>query len=248
MDLKQFVKKPVKPGEPLTAQGWNDVLDGVDQLYQFIAATRHALRVTITNAEIDPERVRVSAGRAAGAPVEAVRPIPPSKQHTLSGLEAGAWTVTAELAGYQTATAAVNIADPGESSIEMALAKVGNFMPDLFGATLADARKALANAGVPLVRVLDFTGRDLPPAQSDAQSDSAPVLVQWPPAEAALPPGGGARLVIAVPIQVEPAVAVPVLTSLTEQEARKALEAIGLVLGKVTIAQIPQLLGPPLRP
>ncbi len=177
MDLKQFVKKTVKPGEPLTAQGWNDVLDGVDQLYQFIAATRHTLRVTITNAEIDPERVRVSASRAAGAPVEAVRPIPPSKQHTLSGLEAGAWTVTAELAGYQTATAAANIADPGESSIEMALAKVGNFMPDLFGATLADARKALADAGVPLVRVLDFTGRDLPPTQPDPHSDSAPVLV-----------------------------------------------------------------------
>src|SRR5260370_9562256 len=87
----------------------------------------------------------------------------------------------------------------------MALAKGGNFMPDLFGATLADARKALANVGVPLVRVLDFTGRDLPPTQPDPHSDSAPVLVQWPPAEAALPPGGGARLVLAAPLQVEPA-------------------------------------------
>src|SRR5260370_32206037 len=248
MDLKQFIKKTVKPGEPLTAQGWDDLLAGVDQLYQLIAAARHGLRVTITNAEIEPERVRVSAGRAAGAPVEAVRPIPPSKQHTLSGLEAGAWTVTAELAGYQTATAAVNIADPGESSIEVALTKVGNFMPDLFGATLADARKALANAGVPLVRVLDFTGRDLPPAPSEAQSDSAPGRVQWPPAEAALPPGGGARLVIAVPIQVEPAVAVPALTSLTEPEARKALEAIGLVLGKGTNRQNPPQLSTPVRP
>jgi len=237
MDLKQFVKKTVKPGEPLTAQGWNDILDGVDQLYQFIAATRHTLHVTITNNEIDPEQVRVTASRATGAPVEAVRPIPPSKQHTLSSLEAGAWTVTAELAGYQTATSAATITDPGESSIEIALTKVGNFMPDLFGATLADARKALADAGVALVRVLDFTGRDLPPTQPDPQNDSTPVLVQWPPANAALPPGGGARVVIAVPIQVEPAVAVPVLSSLTEQEVRKALEAIGLVLGKVTIAQ-----------
>src|SRR5260370_16879027 len=88
----------------------------------------------------------------------------------------------------------------------MALAKGGNFMPDLFGATLADARKALANVGVPLVRVLDFTGRDLPPTQPDPHSDSAPVLVQWPPAEAALPPAGGARLVIPFPIPVYPPV------------------------------------------
>src|SRR5260370_20159185 len=181
MDLKQFVKKTVKPGEPLTAQGWDDLLAGVDQLYQLIAAARHTLRVTITNAEIDPERVRVSASRAVGAPVEAVRPIPPSKQHTLSGLEAGAWTVTAELAGYQTATAAVNIADAGESSIEMALTKVGNFMPDLFGATLAGARKALVNVGVPLVRVLDFTGPHLPPTHPHPHSHSLHPLVQCPP-------------------------------------------------------------------
>ncbi len=119
----------------------------------------------------------------------------------------------------------------------MALKKVASFMPDLFGATLAAARKALSDAAIPLVKVLDFNGRDLPPTQADEQNDAAPVLVQWPPPEAAIPPGGGARLVIALPVQIQPAVAVPVLTSLTEQEARKALESIGLVVGKVTIAQ-----------
>ncbi len=238
MDVKPFIKKTVSPGEPLTAQAWNDVLDGVDQLYQFIAASRHTLRVTITNPEIDPEQVRVAAARADGAPVEAVRPVPPSKQHTLSGLEAGAWTVSAELAGYDTGTKSVTVAaDAGETSIEMALNKVGNFMPDLFGAALADARTALGGAGIPLVRVLDFNGRDLPPTQPDAHNDVAPVLVQWPPPGAALPPGGGARLVIAVPVQVEPAIAVPSLVSLTEPEARKALELVGLVLGKVTVVQ-----------
>jgi hypothetical protein len=237
MDLKPFVKKPVKAGEPMTAQAWNDVLEGVDQLYQFIVASRHTVRVTITNPGVDPEQVRVTASRADGASVEAVRPIAPSKQHILSGLDAGVWTVAAELAGYQAATAVVNITDTGQTSIEMALTKVGNFMPDLFGATLAAARKALADAGIPLVKLLDFNGRDLPPTSSDPQNDPAPVLVQWPHAYAALSPGTGARLVIAVPVQVEPAVAVPSLTSLSEPEARKALEGVGLVLGKVTMAQ-----------
>jgi hypothetical protein len=237
MDLKPFIKKTVKPGEPLTAQAWNDVLDGVDQLYQFIVASRHTLRVTITNPEIDPERVRVAASRADGAPVEAVRPVAPGKQHTLSGLDMGAWIVSAELVGYQTKTTPVTIADAGETSIEMALNKVANFMPDLFGAALADARKALATAGIPLVKLMDFNGRDLPPTQPDPQNDVAPVLVQYPPPNAALPSGGGARLVIAVPVQVEPAVAVPSLVSLTEPEARKALESVGLVLGKVTVVQ-----------
>jgi hypothetical protein len=239
MDVKPFIKKTVKPGEPLTAQAWNDVLDGVDQLYQFIAATRHTLRITITNPEVDPERVRVTASRADGAPVEAVRPVPPGTQHTLSGLEAGAWTVSAELAGYVTKTAAVTIADAGDSSLQLALDKAGNIMPDLFGATLANARTALATAGIPLVKLLDFNGRDLPPTQPDPHNDAAPVLVQWPPPSAALPPGGGARLAIALPVQIEPAVAVPSVVSLTEPEARKALESIGLVLGKVTVVQKP---------
>jgi beta-lactam-binding protein with PASTA domain len=52
-----------------------------------------------------------------------------------------------------------------------------------------------------------------------------------------MPPNVGARLVLAVPIQVEPAVEVPSLSGLTQQEAQKALESIGLVLGKVSVLQ-----------
>jgi hypothetical protein len=237
MELKAFIKKNVKPGEPLTAQGWNDVVNGVGDLYQFIAASAHVVTIAITNPEIDPEQVRVTATRSTGAPVEAVRPIPPDKKHTLAGLEVGAWTISAELAGYDTATSPVNVSGDGDIAIQMALKKVASFMPDLFDATLADARKALSDAAIPLVKLLDFNGRELPPTQADEQNDAAPVLVQWPPAGAAIPAGGGARLVIALPVQIQPAVAVPALTSLTEQEARKALESIGLVIGKVTIAQ-----------
>ena len=239
MDLKPFIKKNVNPGEPLTAQGWNDVVDGIDQLYQYAAATRHVVRVTITTPGIDVERVRVTAAKADGSIVEAVRPVAPSVEHRLTGLDPGAWTVTAELAGYDNATASVTVGDATETAIEMSLTKAGNFMPDLFGGTLAAARQALAAAGIPVVRVLDFNGRDLPPTQPDPQNDDAPVLVQWPPPDSPMLPGAGARLVIAVPVQVEPAIAVPSLVSLTQQEALKALESLGLALGKVTFAQKP---------
>jgi len=235
MDLKPFVKKPVQAGEPLTATAWNDLLDAIDGSYQFLLSTQHTVTVTITNPDLDPELVRVTAARSNGAPVEAVRPIPPGKDHVLSRLEAGAWTVTAEAHGYTPATAAVTVADGGTTAVQLALTKAGAFMPDLFGAPLATAKAALAQAGIQLVRVLDFNGRDLPPAGT--ADDDKPVLVQWPPPDVALPPNGGARLVIGVPVQVEPAVAVPVLTSLNQQEAQKALEAVGLVLGKVSFVQ-----------
>lgn len=240
MDLKPFLKKTVEPGEPLTAQAWNDVLDAVDGAYQFLQSAMHTVRVTITNPDLDPEQVRVTASQAAGAPVEAVRPIPPGKDHLLSRLEPGAWTVTAEAHGYSPATAPVTVGDAGETPVQIALQQVGAFMPDFFGATLAAARTALAQAGIPLVRVLDFNGRELPPSATD--NDDQPVLVQWPPPDVALPPSGGARLVIAVPVQIEPAVAVPSLTSLTQQEAQKALEAVGLTLGKVSFVQRPPLI------
>jgi beta-lactam-binding protein with PASTA domain len=166
-----------------------------------------------------------------------VAPVVPGVEHVLARLEAGAWTVAAEAPGYQTATATLTIADAGETVLEMALAPAGPFMPDLFGLTLAQAAQNLAQAGIPLLRLLDFTGRDLPPAAGPADSPDAPVLVQSPPAGTPIAAGRGAGLVIALPIEVEPAVEVPSLAGLTQQEAQKALESIGLVLGKVSFLQ-----------
>jgi hypothetical protein len=236
MELTPFIKKTVQPGEPLTAQAWNDVLDGIEGVDQFLRATMHLVRVRITNSGLDPGMVRVIATRAEGAPVEAVRPVPPGKEHILTWLEAGAWTVTAEAAGFQTATATVTITDTTESTVEIALQPAGAFMPDCFGKPLTDAQAALTAAGIPLVRLVDFTGRELPP-QNPGDDADAPVFVQWPAAGLPVPPGTGAALVIAVPIQVEAAVEVPSLAGLTQQEAQKALENIGLVLGKVSTLQ-----------
>lgn len=237
MELKPFIKKTVKPGEPLTAQAWNDVLDGVDGVYQFLKASMHTVKVKITNPGLDPEVVRVTASRAEGPPVEAVRPIPPGTEHVLSRLEPGAWTVTAEAPGFRTATAPVTVTEGPETSLEIALQQVGAFMPELFGLTLAAAAAALATAGIPLVRLLDFTARELPPQNPGTENAEAPVLVQWPPAHVLVLPSVGAELVIAVPVQVEPAVEVPSLTGLTQQEVQKALEAVGLALGKVSFLQ-----------
>ena len=236
MELKPFIKKTVRPGEPLTAQAWNDVLDGIEGVQQYLQATMHTVRVRITNTGLDPEVVRVTATRAGGAPVEAVRPIPPGKDHILTWLEPGAWTVTAEAPGFQAATAPVTVSDSAETTVELALQAVGAFMPDCFGLSLSQAQAALATAGVPLVRLVDFTGRELPP-QNPGDGADAPVFVQWPAAGLPVPPGTGAALVIAVPVQVEAAVEVPSLAGLTQQEAQKALESIGLVLGKVSTLQ-----------
>jgi hypothetical protein len=237
MELKPFIKKTVQAGEPLTAQAWNDVLDGIEGVDQFLRATMHTVSVRVTAPGLDPGSVRVTATRAEGAPVEAVRPIPPGTEHILAWLDPGAWTVNAMATGYQTATAALTVGDSAMTTVEIALQPVGAFMPDCFGLPLSQAQATLATAGIPLVRLVDFTGRELPPQNPGSDSADAPVFVQWPAAGLPVPAGTGASLVIAVPIQVEAAVEVPSLAGLTQQEAQKALEGIGLVLGKVSTLQ-----------
>jgi hypothetical protein len=237
MELKSFIKKTVRPGEPLTSQAWNDLLDGIEGVHQFLRATMHTVRIRITTPGLNPQAVRITASRAEGAPVEAVRPIPPGQDHILTWLEPGAWTVTAEAVGYQTATAPVTVGDSAETTLEIALQPAAAFMPDCFGLPLSQAQAALATTGIPLVRLADFTGRDLPPQNPGNDAMDALVFVQWPGAGVPMPAGTGAALIIAVPIQVEAAVEVPSLAGLTQQEAQKALEAIGLVLGKVSILQ-----------
>jgi PASTA domain-containing protein len=242
MDLKPFIATKVNPGDPVTAQAWNDIVDGTDGVYKFLQATLHLVKVRITTSNLDPAAVRVTATRAAGTPYEAVRPVPPDTTHVLAGLEAGAYTLVAQAPGYTPATQTLTIADAGETSLEMTLSPVGAFMPDLFGMRLADALGALAAAQIPVTRLLDFTARELA-AQTVGEGDDAdaPVLAQSPAAGATVAAGGGAQLVVATPVTVEPAIEVPSLAGLSQFEAQKALEAIGLVLGKVEIRQSPLL-------
>src|SRR5437016_7800922 len=101
MDLTPFVPTLVRPGQPLTAQAWNDLVGGIDAAHQFLRASLHTVHVQITNTDIDLRNVRVTATRNDAPPVEAVRPVTAVGEHVLSRLDAGAWTITADAAGFR---------------------------------------------------------------------------------------------------------------------------------------------------
>jgi hypothetical protein len=234
MELKPFIATHVNPGQPLTAQAWNDVIDAIDSVHKFVAASAHTVRVRITNQGLAPALVRITAVREGGAPVDAVLPVPPDDHHILAGLEPGAYTVRAEAPSFAPATATVTVGDAPLQDIELALQAAGTFMPDLFGMQLAQARAQLAQLSIVLARLLDFTGQDLPPQNPGPDLDQTPVLVQSPAAGTVLATGASAQLVVAVPVRAETTIEVPSLAGLTQVEARKALEALGLVVGKTT--------------
>jgi len=240
MDLKPFVRTLVRPGQPLTAEAWNDVVDGIDAAHQFLRASLHTVRVHLTNADIDLRAVRVTASRNDAAPVEAVRPLTFDGEHVLSRLEAGAWTITADAVGFRPASTPLTIADAGETTLNLALEQSARVMPDLFGLRLDTSIRVLSTGGIAFARLLDFEGTEYAPANPGNEQLGQPVLAQSPPAGSLIDSSAeatGAALVIAVPAKLESVAEVPSLAGLSQTEAKQVLEKIGLRLGKVSVLQ-----------
>jgi hypothetical protein len=232
MDLTPFAAKTVSPGEPITAQAWNELVEGIKALNDFVRSSQAtALRVGLGNTDIRLETVRVTARRDDGWLAEAVAPVDGGGEFVFAALPQGAFTVRAEAPGFSPASANVTI--PGNASVQLTLEQDGAFMPNLIGVELAAALAELEDRDITVGRLLDVVGRELPPAKPDSEYARQPVLMQLPDPGVAVPPEGKVQIVVSAALQVEESVEVPPLTGLTLEEARKALEAIGLKLGKV---------------
>ena len=227
-----FVKTNVNPGQPLAAQAWNDIVNGLSQVHLHLENTEStALRVQATAAGADLRRVRVTAVREDGVAIDAVAPLLPTGQHIFAGLRAGSYQLRAEAPGFQVTTATVTA--PSAVVQNIALTAAGAFMPALFGLELQEALANLSAAQITAQRVLDVTGSDVPPANPGAQYNSSRVLMQFPLAGTPVLSGQGVQLVIAAVLQAQASIEIPSLAGLSLTEAQKALEALGLVLGKV---------------
>jgi hypothetical protein len=232
MDLEPFVAATVAPGEPITAEAWNELVDGIRAVNEFIRTSQSAsLQVQLGNTNIDRAIVRVSAERDDGLLVDAAAPITADGAFVFASLAQGAYTVRASAAGFATASAGTLI--PTGDIVTLTLKADGAFMPNLMGVELAAALSELADRSIVVGRLLDVVGRELPPADPGPDYTNRPVLVQLPEPGTAIPPVGKVQLVVAAALQVEDSIEVPPLTGLTLTEARKALETIGLNLGDV---------------
>lgn len=230
-----FIKKNVTAGEPVTAQAWNDLVNGIAALYAYIEASEaSAVKVQLGNTGLDLGSVRVAAVRDDGIAFDAVDPVPPGTLFTFPGLKPGAYQLRAEAPGYEPATLAVVVPVDGSLGTQnLTLAKQGEFMPYLFGQSLQEALNALSALKIAVDQVLDVTGTSVPVAKPGAAYTESLVLMQFPPPGIAVIPGQAAQLVISAALQAESSVEMPSLTGLTLAEATKALEVLGLKVGKV---------------
>jgi hypothetical protein len=236
-----LVKPPladVSPGQPVTAQGWNELVDGLSDLYdEVLAFGTGALEVSVVD---DAEPVLGAFVTATpigdGQPTHAIAPFPGRSTYTLAGLSDGNWTIHVEATGYTTQSIEVTL--PRQEPLPVNLVVSGAVMPDLFGRELRSALEDLSGSDIGVDLIFDTTGRELPRASLPPEYDGAPVLLHTPSAGEVVASGRrDVRLVVASAIRRDPVVVMPSLVGLTYDEAAEVLERLGLRLGTSTIRQ-----------
>jgi beta-lactam-binding protein with PASTA domain len=170
-----------------------------------------------------------------------VAPVTPGGDFMFGALKPGAYTVRASAPGFEEASVPVTVPSSATLNLTMKVAAVK--MPSIFGLELPTALATLKAAGINVARIVDVAGRDVAPANPGPEYNTAPVLAQLPVAGEFVTPSITAQLVVAAALVAEAAIEMPSLVGLTQAEAQKALENIGLVLGKVLIKQPPPIIG-----
>jgi hypothetical protein len=226
-----FIRTRVEPGDPVTADAWNAIVDGLFEAQAVLKAAGGTARVLLTGAGLDPATARVTAARTGAPPAEAVRPTGDDPHFVFPRLAEGAYAVRAEAPGFTPAQGALTVAANGAVTpdpLQLALVLARGRMPNVLGLPLPQAVQQL---GAVKLRILDAAGASLPATGFAAEYNGKPVLMQWPlPGDLVPAAGVDAQLVVAAPAAA-PAVElveVPSVLGMTEQVARATLANAGL--------------------
>ena len=234
-----LVKPPlveVQPGRPITAQGWNAIVDALSVLYDAVLAIGDGtLTVSVqADGEPVPDATVIAEPVGDGQPVDGLPLFGTRTTYLITGVTDGAWRVHVSAPGF--ATQVIETTLPQSSPLSVNLARAGAVVPDLFGRPLQEALTTLRAANLDVDVILDALGHEVSRTQLPAEYQNAAVLTQLPVAGTTIDPSTTRlRLVVAAAIREEPIVTMPSLIGLTQSEAAKALEKLGLKVGKITV-------------
>lgn len=234
-----LVKPPlatVEPGRPITAQGWNAIVDALSALYDAVLAIGSGSVTVSVQADGQPVQGAqvVAEPVGEGQPVDGLPLFGSRTTYLVTGVSDGAWRLHVSAPGF--VTQVIDVTVPAADPVVVNLALAGKVVPDLFGQPLQGALAALGTAGLDVDVILDALGHEISRTQVPAEAQNSPVLVHVPAAGAVIDPATTRlRLVVAAAVREEPIVTVPSLVGLTQAEASRALEKIGLRLGKITV-------------
>jgi hypothetical protein len=233
MALEKPPLQTVSPGQPVTAQGWNGIVNALSTLYDAVLAIGHGtLEVSVKVGDQPFNGAGVIATPAgAGSPVVAVPPFGTRTTYLLTGVSDGEWHVNVIAPGYVLGTATATV--PATAPVEVNLKQAGLTVPDLFGLSAADALATLAGIGLRPGSMIDALGKDVSTDRLPVEYQDSPIIEQLPAAQSIVPDTQLVRLVVAAIVQQDPVVTMPNLVGLTQDEALKVLEQLGLRVGAV---------------
>ena len=235
-----LVKPPldtVAPGRPITAQGWNAVVNALDALYNAVLAigsgsvtvSVQADGQPVTGAQVVAEPV------GEGQPVEGLPLFGTRTTYLVAGVSDGAWRLHVSAPGFVSQVVEVTV--PAADALVVNLARAGKVVPQLFGQPLQGALAELSTAGLDVDIILDALGQEVSRTQVPAEAQNSPVLLYFPAAGAVIDPATTRlQIVVAAALHEEPIITVPSLVGLSQGEASRALEKVGLRLGKITVS------------
>ena len=224
------------PGDPITAEGWNNIIDAIKTLYAEHNRSQGALTVEVRNgkdksilkdatvtliAKDIPPQIAVYAGGKVQSYIA----------HDLNPAE---YQMMVEAETYDSEERKIIIKEDGstlEVTVDMTQTIVRKPVPNLFGLKLAAAGETLKNAGFLMHRVIDSHGKDLSADDIDKVGAEAKVINQVPEANLPHTIGDPVDLLVSAKAAFVEQVTVPELKGMTLNEVRAALKAANLVLG-----------------
>ena len=220
------------PGEPITAQAWNEIVGGLDDLFDAVLAIGTGLAEVEAVEDGQPVRgaVIVAEPLGEGNPVIAVPPFGSRTAHSIVGVNPGNWRLHVSAEGYKTETREVEL--PLSDRLVVEMSRVGPAMPDVFGMGAVLAFKTLAELGIEIERMIDTIGHEISPFDIPSDQSDSPVLLQEPPPGTSMQPGDRVRIVIAGAVRRENTVTMPSLVGLEYDEVVEVLDRLGLRVGK----------------
>jgi hypothetical protein len=233
--------KPALPnaqaGQPVTAQAWNTIVQGLSDLYDAVLAFgQGVLEVSVLSGTTPVDGARVVAVPATGeaTPILGVPLFGTETNYTVVGVTTGSWHVFVEADGFrpQSQDAAI----PASGPLVFNLVPAGVAVPDLFGVSAQDALSQLAALELNVDVILDVLGHEVPRTSLPPQYQNQPILDQFPPAGTVVDPASQRlRLVVATALEQAPVVTMPSLVGLTYDEVASVLDGLGLKVGKTTV-------------
>jgi hypothetical protein len=226
----------VEPGRPITAQGWNAIVSALSALYDAVLSLGSgSVAVSVQSAGMVVDDVQVVAEPVGeGLPVKGLPLFGTRTTYLVTGVSDGEWRLHVSAPGFATQVVAVTL--PVASPVTVNLVRSGTVVPDLFNSSYTAGLAALGAIGLQVELTIDTMGDEISRSQIPAEYQNQPILAQLPPAGTIVDPATTRlSLVVAAAVREEPIVTVPSLIGLTQDEAGRALEKIGLRLGKVTV-------------